>query len=190
MDNPALKGLVLNGGRSSRMGMDKGELVFHGKPQREFLYELLQRFCTDVFLSCKSAAGKPEGFNLLPDLFSIDSPLNGILTAFQKDPSTAWLSVPVDMPGIDEEVIRFLVENRDPASVATCFYDNEEKKPEPLVTIWEPACSVHLQRFFEEGNKSPREFLMRYQTRKLIAPNGKFHQNINTPRELKNFRDN
>jgi molybdenum cofactor guanylyltransferase len=189
MNNPALKGLVLNGGKSSRMGMDKGEIVYHEKPQREFLYELLRRFCTDVFISCKSLPANVEGFNFLPDQFNIHSPLNGILSAFKKDPASAWITVPVDMPGVDEGIIRFLVTHRDTSSIATCFLDDEGKKPEPLVTIWEPECASLLKEFFTAGNISPREFLMQHQTKQLIAPNGKFHQNINTPRELKNFRD-
>ena len=34
---PTIKGLVLTGGKSTRMGTDKSELNYHGKPQKEWL---------------------------------------------------------------------------------------------------------------------------------------------------------
>jgi hypothetical protein len=37
-----IKGLVLVGGKSTRMGQDKSELNYHGKPQKEFVKELLE----------------------------------------------------------------------------------------------------------------------------------------------------
>ena len=46
-----LHGLVVCGGQSTRMGMDKSQLQYHGVPQREWLYELLQPLCEDVYIS-------------------------------------------------------------------------------------------------------------------------------------------
>ena len=47
-----LNGLVLAGGQSTRMGRDKGELIYHDSvPQREWAYRLLEPFCDYVVLS-------------------------------------------------------------------------------------------------------------------------------------------
>ena len=40
---PNSKGLVLTGGKSTRMGTDKSELNYHGKPQKEFIKKLLEQ---------------------------------------------------------------------------------------------------------------------------------------------------
>ena len=50
---PRLNGLVLAGGKSQRMGEDKGQINYHGKPQREYLYDLLNGFTESTYMSCR-----------------------------------------------------------------------------------------------------------------------------------------
>jgi molybdenum cofactor guanylyltransferase len=187
-DNGSINGLILNGGRSSRMGFDKSTVVFHGKPQHLYLNELLKKFCANVFISLRNFSGGVSATPFLIDKFDTDSPLNGILTAMDHDPDSAWLTVPIDMPGVDETVIRYLVDHRDPSSVATCFLDQEGKLPEPLVTIWETASHALLMDFYNSGGKSPRAFLSRSKVNLLRAPSVDFHTNINSPDDLRKYR--
>jgi molybdenum cofactor guanylyltransferase len=189
-ENHTLNGLILHGGKSSRMGFDKGFISFHEKPQRDHLYHLLETVCTDVYISCKSVPEQNSGLNFLPDKFEIDSPLNGILTAFEFQPGIAWLTVPVDMPGIDEKHLQHLISNRDTNCFATCFFDSEGKLPEPLVTIWEPTAFPLLKKFFLSGEKSPREFLTRHNVNVIPVKSTSFHSNINTPEELEKYKRN
>jgi molybdenum cofactor guanylyltransferase len=183
-----INGLILAGGRSSRMGFDKSRIEYHGRPQREYLFDLLKRFCKDVYVSCKQAADVPAALQPLPDRFNLESPLNGILTAFAAHPHEAWLSVPADMPLITEGVISHLLANRNTASMATCYWDSDHKNPEPLFALWEPHAGLALQSFFEQGKISPREFLNQHPVTILEVPNASLHANINTPEELDAFR--
>jgi molybdopterin-guanine dinucleotide biosynthesis protein A len=45
---PLLNGLVLAGGKSRRMGTDKGVMQWHGKEQRYYMADLLQNLCVEV----------------------------------------------------------------------------------------------------------------------------------------------
>lgn len=188
MERKNLNGLILGGGRSSRMGFDKGTIVYHTKPQREYLSGILSKFCDEIYLSCKTAKGIPEDLHPLPDAFAIESPLNGILTAFTNNDTTAWLTIPVDMPGVTEEVIRFLLSNRDPNAVATCFFDSEGKHPEPLLCVWEARGFPALKAFAATGKISPREFLTNSQTKLIKSPFPDLHVNINSQAELDEYR--
>ena len=49
---PNTYGLVLCGGKSTRMGTDKSMLQYHSKPQRYYVYDLLFPLCEKVFISC------------------------------------------------------------------------------------------------------------------------------------------
>lgn len=181
-------GLVLAGGRSSRMGSDKGLINFHGVPQREHVFNLLSRFCENVYLSCKQDNDIPERLNPLPDKLDIESPLNGILSAFQLNSDCAWLTVPVDMPLIDESVIQYLIARRKPGCAATCFFDSDGKNPEPLVTLWEPTAYPELLTYYQGGQTSPRNFLQQHNTNIILPPAKNILTNINSPEDLKKFQ--
>ncbi len=190
MDNQQLFGLVLAGGNSSRMKKDKGLIAFYGKPQREYVFELLSKFCSEVFSSCKEINDIPSFLNPIPDQFNIESPLNGILTAFQKNSNVAWLTLPVDMPLIDAPTIQYLISHRSKDHVATCFFDSEGKNPEPLVTIWEPTAYVPLLEFYNSGKLSPRLFLKQSPVNTVKIPDSRALLNINSPEELLKFTNN
>lgn len=185
MNQPQVNGLILAGGKSLRMGRDKSLLLIHGQPQRQRLYDLLAGFCRQVFFSCKDVSGVPAALNPIADQFQIDSPLNGILSAFTHDPDTAWLTVAVDMPLVDATAIGALIRQRDTSKVATCFRDSENVKPEPLLTLWESRAYPLLLAFHESGQISPRQFLMQNDINLLTAPDKRALINVNSEEELR-----
>lgn len=185
-----LNGLILAGGKSSRMGSDKSFVSYHGKPQVQYLKEILGKFCHSVFVSRKEDTSVFEGIPVITDQFEFNTPLNGILSAFKAYPDSTWITSPVDMPLITEEAIVFLLQHRDSKKIATCFLDSEDKNPEPLFTVWEPGAYPLLLKFIEGGNFSPRDFLKQSLVNLLKAPTGDILININTTEELNTFKMN
>lgn len=181
-------GLVLAGGKSSRMGSAKGLINYHGIPQQEYLFNLLGKFCNGVYTSCKTIDQMPNTLNPIADQYDIDSPLNGILSAFDKIPNAAWLTAAVDMPLVDEDTLRFLITNRSSNHVATCFYDSEGKNPEPLLTLWEAQAYPLLKEFNNQGKTSPRDFLKQSLVKMLTLKDPKILTNINSIDELNKFK--
>jgi molybdopterin-guanine dinucleotide biosynthesis protein A len=177
-------GLVLSGGKSTRMGKDKGMIVYHGKPQREYLFDLLQKCCKEVYTSCLADHKVSENFNPLIDQYTFESPINGILTAFKNFPDKAWLVVAVDMPNVNDKVLDALLINRNQNKIATCFYNPDTKLPEPLLTLWEPAAYTLLLGFVKQGKVSPRDFLNMNVVNVIQPPDESIFLNINNPREL------
>lgn len=180
-----LSGLVLAGGKSTRMNSDKTRFNYHGKPQREFIWDLLSVHCEKVFLSCREdQIGEiSSSLNPLPDTFTGLGPFGGILSAFRSNPNTAWLTVASDLPLLDEEMLRYLVDNRDPSKTATAFWDPKHEFPEPLITIWEPRAYHQLLYFLSLGYSCPRKALINSDVKLLDAPDKGKLLNVNYPEE-------
>lgn len=183
-----MNGLILAGGESSRLGSDKSLLIYHQIPQRDYLFNLLKEFCSEVHLSSKPGRNIPANLNPIEDKYDYNSPLNGIITAFETAANVSWLTVPVDMPHVDKNVLSYLISKRDKSSSATCFYDSDHALPEPLLAIWEPSILPALKAFQSTGKRSPRDFLMTQKITLLTSPFPGMHTNINTPTDLDQFK--
>ncbi|MBN8822609.1 MULTISPECIES: NTP transferase domain-containing protein [unclassified Spirosoma] len=183
-----INGLILTGGRSTRMGTDKSQLIYHGKSQRDHLTELLRPYCSVVFWSVNSTqeaelevAGQLQ--LRLVDRYDLPGPINGILSAFAYDPQAAWFVVACDMPLVSPKSIDALVKGRNPAKLATVFYDSDGQLPEPLLGIYEPAFGPVLHQAVAEGAYSPRQILLQNDILLLTAPDLRELTNINNPEE-------
>jgi molybdenum cofactor guanylyltransferase len=173
--------LILIGGKSSRMGTDKSLLDYHGKPQREYLFDLAQKFCLETYFSCRAEQVFSE--NTIVDI-NPSGPISGILSAFEFNKNVAWLIVACDMPFIDETSFELLIQNRNQEKKATAFLNTENNAPDPLFTIYEPTSFEILSTQLETGNKSPKYFLQNNDIELVKLPKISFLKNINTKEEF------
>jgi molybdopterin-guanine dinucleotide biosynthesis protein A len=187
---PVLNGLVLAGGKSERMGFDKGAVNWHGKEQRYYMADLLQPFCNDVFISCRPEQKQEidPDYQTLTDTFTGLGPYSAILSAFRDKPDNAWLVVACDLPLIKESTLQYLVDNRNSSSIATAYQSSFNDFPEPLITIWEPKSYPVLLSFLAQGYSCPRKVLINSDVAVLKAQNQDDLTNVNTPDELDSVR--
>lgn len=183
-----INGLVLAGGKSIRMGSDKGLTEWHGKPQRYYIADLLSEFCNEVYISCREEQVKElvaAGYRPLPDAttYANNGPTGGILTAMEHKLDTAWLVIACDLPLLDKETIAYLVTNRNTKAIATTFESPFDGLPEPLITIWEPAAYTILLHKLQEGFKCPRKVLINNPATILKPPYPDALLNANTPED-------
>ncbi|MDR3681044.1 MAG: NTP transferase domain-containing protein [Flavipsychrobacter sp.] len=192
---PTLSGLVLAGGKSVRMGQDKGNINWHGKEQRYYMADLLEQYLLDVRISCRADQldDMNVAYKVLPDetKFAGMGPYGGILTAFATKPDNAWLVVACDLPLVDDSTLQYLIANRDTDAIATTFESPMDGHPEPLITIWEPGSLPLLLKFAAEGFKCPRKLLRRHanQVKLLKAPDPYALMNANTPEDLATIQE-
>ncbi|WP_324028049.1 NTP transferase domain-containing protein [Maribacter sp. BPC-D8] len=163
ISNAKLYGLVLSGGKSTRMGEDKGLITYHNLPQREHLYHLLNEVCNQTFLSIRNDQESEisNSFETIIDQDEFRGPYNGLLSAHKAHPEAAWLVLACDLPLMDKQALQELIAARDSDKIASAFADAEDPLPEPLCAIWEPEALKQSVTYLEAGNGScPRKFLI------------------------------
>lgn len=186
-----LNGLVLAGGKSARMGLDKGRINWHGKEQRYHLADFLAQFCDDVFISCRDEEQQTSvapGYNTLRDSFIGLGPMGGILSALREQPDVAWLVVACDLPLVDAKVVQMLIDNRNAETIATAFKSDDTGFPEPVITIYESRSYDLLLQSLSAGITCPRKVLINSDTHLLPNPGNDVLANANTPEEAERIR--
>lgn len=178
-------GLVLTGGKSTRMGRDKAALAYHGEAESRRVYGVLGEFCSEVFISCRADQADLPGRKGLPQIHDIlpgKGPLSGILAAFEARPDATWLVAACDLPRLDREVVASLVAGRNPFRFATAFQGYQDF-PEPLCALYEPKSRPRLLQFLAAGYDCPRKMLINSPVQVLPPLDGDRLANANTPDE-------
>ena len=175
-----VKGLVLVGGKSTRMGTDKSELDYFGKPQKKVVKELLENNKLETFYSVQNSSEKKDEIS---DKFINLGPFGGICSAFQKDPNAAWFVLATDVPFVNEEIIQLVLKYRNPSKAATAIKGKGKDFPEPLITIYEPKAYAILLQYLAQGYSCPRKMLINSDV-EIVEIDDDYIRNINTPEEF------
>jgi len=183
-------GLVLAGGRSTRMGADKCALEIHGRSQARHCYALLREFLPEVQVSARpDQRGLPAlaGLPVIEDRYENIGPVSGVLSAMEAQPDVAWLTLACDLPLADARGVRTLLDGRDPARLGTAYMASDGFF-EPLFAIYEPAMAPWLRERIGRGRYGLREALADADVRLLCPPEDQMLMNVNTPDDLARVR--
>jgi molybdopterin-guanine dinucleotide biosynthesis protein A len=180
-----VKGLVLVGGKSTRMGQDKSELNYFGKPQKKVAKELLENNNLKTFYSVQKSSDNEDE---IQDKFLNLGPFGGICSAFQKDPNAAWFVLATDIPFVTEDIIQLVLKHRNSSKVATAIKGKGKEFPEPLITIYEPKAYPILLQYLAQGYSCPRKILINSDV-EIVEVDDDFIRNINTPLDFENAKN-
>jgi molybdenum cofactor guanylyltransferase len=180
-----LYGLVLAGGRSTRMGRDKAALTYgDGPAQLERAMQLIAPYVSRAYVSVRADQDRDPlraRFPQIADTRENLGPIAGILAAQGRHPEGAWLVLACDLPLLDAPTLAHLLRHRDPARTATAYRSSHDGLPEPLCAVYEPASRVGLSAHVAAGRNCPRQFLIGADTLLLDEPNPHALDNVNTP---------
>lgn len=144
---PPVRGLVLAGGLSSRLGHDKANLKIHSGAGITDLLErsmkLLRLVVDDVAVVGRHAPGYPS----VPDLIARKGPVGGIASALAAFPHEAVLVLSCDLPFMNIATLRRLLEARAQSpenTLMTAYQQAETGHKEALVAIYEPGAGQYF----------------------------------------------
>ena len=175
----ALKGLIVAGGHSSRMGQDKSKLNYHGLAQYKWAYNLLKNAELDAYISCRP----DQNFDLpiIKDTVLGQGPLGGILSALQAYPNTAFLTIAVDQPNLTLETVQHLIHQRNSFRHASAYTDQEQL--EPLCCVYEPSFKAIGFNALGKDECSPKRILENAHTQRIPVPRPDDLANSNTQQD-------
>ena len=168
------------------MGRDKAQLAYRdGEPE---LARLVGLCADDLGLETHVSVSDPTaeplpGVPTVVDRFVGMGPMGAIASALLGRPDAAWLVLACDLPLIEADDLRRLVEARDPRRHATAARAASKPWPEPLVAIYEPRAYRRFLDLLSLGYSCPRKLLINGDTREVEFADERPLYNANTPAE-------
>lgn len=156
---PAIASVILCGGKSRRMGTDKGLLTFQGVPWVTVLQQELSLLSLPVYVSVRASQHAAyrrvvSSEQLLVDRLweNVAGPLVGILSAAQALPNQHLLVVPCDMPLLSRSAFDlWLTAFRDHKSTYQAFISQTAGRWQPLCGVYHRGGLNALVRYYQQG---------------------------------------
>lgn len=186
-----ITGLILAGGRGSRMGsVDKGLQPFKGKSMVEHVLARFQPQVDEVLINANRSIDEYAalGYRVIPDTIDgFAGPLAGLHIGMTHASHPLVATVPCDSPFLPLDLIARLSaavqkENADLA-VAKTF-----DQPHPVFCLVKTSLAPHLQAFLESGQrKIDKWYATLHVVEVAFDDQEAAFSNINTVEELKSF---
>lgn len=186
-----ITGLILAGGRGSRMGsIDKGLQRFRGKPMVAHVLERLAPQVSEVLINANRSLDEYAAFGHRVIADAIDGfagPLAGLHIGMTHASHPLIATVPCDSPFLPPDLIERLstAMAREDADLAVAKTFDQ---PHPVFCLTRSSLAPHLQAFLESGQRKIDKW---YATLKVVEvpfdDEEAAFSNINTVDELRAF---
>lgn len=181
-----IEAYILAGGKSSRMGTDKGLILFKGKPLIEKVIEQLQPLFKKIIIVSNNPEYEKFGLEVIQDLIKDIGPAGGIYTALKHTKSDGILVVGCDMPFITNEAVQAILGNSVNQQI-TLFLN--QGKIQPLFGFYPRTCLQKWEQLIERGMIKLQEMVTHFNLLKIDfindpAVNDLLFTNINDRTDL------
>jgi molybdopterin-guanine dinucleotide biosynthesis protein A len=184
-----ITGVILAGGKSSRMGTDKGFLKLNGKLFIEHIIAVLTPFVSEIII----VSNHPEYDNFkvkrVPDFVENAGPLAGVYSGLLASKTENNLVLSCDIPLINSEILAELVRQIDDVSEIIQIESNG--KTMPLISVYNKSCETVFSSLLNQGERRLRFAVNQCKVKNILLnkEQEKRVSNINTPEQLKEIRN-
>jgi molybdopterin-guanine dinucleotide biosynthesis protein A len=184
----SIAGIILAGGSSSRMGTDKGFLRIGEKNLVEIAMENLAAVCETVRISSNSMDYTIYGLEVVQDVYPGIGPMGGIFSLLKKTTSEWNLVLSVDLPFVNQGLLRFLIQQAEGFQVAVPWSGSSHY--EPLCACYHSSVLEAMEKSIVGGNYKLPDLFSELKVKRLTINEQQvfFHPglflNVNTPSDL------
>jgi molybdopterin-guanine dinucleotide biosynthesis protein A len=194
MDTQQVTGLILAGGRGTRMGtVDKGLQMFRGMPMAMHVMMRLSPQVGTLMINANQNLAPYEAFGVpvWPDQFQgFAGPLAGVQTGLSHCETEYMVTAPCDSPFLPEDLVPRLAatfedEQADLAVAVTG--EGESKQAHPVFCLMKTSLHSHLTDYLHSGGRKIDAWYASLKVAEVNFPDEDAFRNINTLEELKRF---
>ena len=185
MDKNNITGIILSGGKSRRMGTDKGFLSFNGKLFTQASIDSLKPLVSEIIIVSNNADYDVFGLKRIEDIMDNAGPLAGIYSGLNHSKTECIIALSCDIPLITSGILKRLIEGTDDASEVIQIESNG--KSMPLIALYKKSCKDVFYKLLQKGERRLQFAVNQCQVKNITldSESARLTMNINTPEELK-----
>jgi molybdopterin-guanine dinucleotide biosynthesis protein A len=150
MKKTRITGIILAGGKSRRMTMEKGLVSFNGKLLIQWSIDVFQDICTEILISSNSNCYDNLGFKVIADLVYDSGPMGGIYSCLVESKNQLNLVLSCDMPFVTVDIFNLLAEKTGDARISVPWHEDDHY--EPLCGIYKKDSLQEMETFMKSKN--------------------------------------
>ena len=184
-----ITGIILAGGKSRRMGVDKGFILWKNKPFISYIADAMKPLVGNIVIVSDNEQYNSFGFSRIKDVISDKGPLSGLYSGLLSS-KTRWnLVLSCDVPLVNTTLLELLVKNCDTENDIVLFKVDDRQMP--LVALYKKDCIKKCNSLFSTNQWSLRSLLSEFRVREIELKESQKHLvvNINYPEDLKILKD-
>jgi molybdopterin-guanine dinucleotide biosynthesis protein A len=189
-----ITGLILAGGRGSRMGhVDKGLQPFRGEPMAMHVMLRLAPQVGDLMINANQnlAAYEAFGVPVWPDeMAGFAGPLAGLQTGLAHCETPYLVTVPCDSPFLPRDLVEKLhhaLREADADLAVAVTGEGDRRQPHPVFCLLKTSLLPHLTAFLQQGGRKFDAWYASLKVAEVHFPDEAAFRNINTLDELRKF---
>ena len=183
MKSEEVTGIILAGGKSSRMGYDKGLAIVDGKKMVESVHDALKKVVNKVIIISNTDVYDFLNLPVFKDEYADKGPVGGIYTGLLHSSTDKNLIVACDMPFVTESLMKKVLASSNAFQVVV---PSLKDKVEPLCGFYKKEITASLKEMIEEGilpvHKVIRSF--NYKILPIDESMARAFTNVNSPSDI------
>lgn len=190
-----ITGLILAGGRGSRMGgVDKGLQNHHGIPLALHALLRLQPQVGELMINANRNLGAYEAFGapVWPDaLPDYPGPLAGLLAGLERCETPYLVTVPCDTPNFPPDLVERLaqaMEAEDAEIAMAATWEDGQLRTQPVFCLLKTHLMESLVAFLHAGERKIDRWTARHRVAVVTFDDAAAFFNANTPAELQQLQ--
>ena len=140
--------IILAGGKSSRMGQDKGFLGLEGKPMIQYGIETAQRLSNHIVVIANNKSYHSLGVPVFPDVYINKGPLGGIHSGLTHSKTDWNWVIGCDMPQINTGIVKYLLNHLGKHQIVVPLWKG---MAQPLCALYNKDCVDELESCIKKG---------------------------------------
>jgi len=184
-----ITGIILAGGKSTRMGTDKGLITHNNKTFIQHIIDTLKPLVNNIIIVSNNPEHDIFQSIRVNDLIENAGPLAGLYTGLHYSKTEKNLVLSCDIPLIKQAVLEKLILQTDEDIDVIQVQSNN--KTMPLIALYKKQCLHKCLELLESGERSLRFLTKTLKTKTILLDKTleKHTANINTQHELKELNN-